>query len=112
MAEEKSMGRELGGIWRRRKEIWRLVTRTDKLGLTAGVVIMALVAALETGIAILIGWFFNRVAAFAGRPISEWKQVVFVSLAILAAAYLFKESLNFLRRWIVTRTTTAIDRRM
>ena len=112
MAEKKSMGRELGGIWRRRKEIWRLVTRTDKLGLTAGVVIMALVAALETGIAILIGWFFNRVAAFAGRPISEWKQVVFVSLAILAAAYVFKESLNFLRRWIVTRTTTAIDRRM
>jgi ATP-binding cassette subfamily B protein len=110
--KEKSARGDVSGIWRRRKEIWRLVSRTDKLGLVTGVLIMALVAAVETGIAILIGWFFNRVAAFAGRPISEWGQVVFVSLGILAAAYIFKESLNFLRRWIVTRTTTAIERNM
>src|SRR5262249_39837091 len=58
------------------------------------------------------GWFFNRIAAFAGRPISEWQRVVFVSLGVLAAAYILKESLNFLRRWIVTRTTTAIERHM
>lgn len=110
--KEKSARGDVSGIWRRRKEIWRLVSRTDKLGLVTGVLIMALVAAVETGIAILIGWFFNRVAAFAGRPISEWGQVVFFSLGILAAAYIFKESLNFLRRWIVTRTTTAIERNM
>ena len=100
------------GIWCRRKEVWRLISRADKAGLITGVLIMALVAAVETGIAILIGWFFNRIAAFVGRPISEWKNVVFVSLAVLAAAYIFKESLNFLRRWIVSGTTTAIERNM
>ena len=111
-APDRSFFGDVGSVWKSRKQIWRLVSRKDKLGFISGVLIMALVAAIETGIAILIGWFFNRVAAFAGRPASEWKSVVISSLTVLAAAYVFKESLNFLRRWIVTRTTTGIERNM
>ena len=103
---------DVGSVWANRKQIWRLISREDKIGFISGVLIMALVAALETGIAILIGWFFIRVSAFVGRPVSEWKPVVINSLAVLAAAYVLKESLNLLRRWIVTRTTTRIERNM
>ena len=73
---------------------------------------MALVAAIETGIAILIGWFFNRVAAFAGRPISEWWPGCLRFARHPGRSLHFQGSLNFLRRWIVTRTTTAIERNM
>ena len=110
--KEKSLLGNVGSVWSQRKQIWKLVSRADKLGFVSGVLIMALVAAIETGIAILIGWFFNRVAVFAGRPASEWQSVVITSLAILAGAYIFKETLNLLRRWIVTRTTTRIERNM
>lgn len=110
--KERSFLGGVGSVWSCRKQIWRLISRADKTGFISGVLIMALVAAIETGIAILIGWFFNRVAAFAGRPVSEWKYVVINSLAILAGAYIFKETLNLLRRWIVTRTTTRIERNM
>ncbi len=109
---EQSLLGNIGSVWSSRKQIWKLVSRQDKIGFISGVLIMALVAAIETGIAILIGWFFNRIAAFTGRPVSEWRFVVITSLAILAGAYILKETLNLLRRWIVTRTTTRIERNM
>lgn len=109
---DRSFFGDVGSVWQSRKQIWRLISRRDKLGFISGVLIMALVAAVETGIAILIGWFFNRVSAFAGRPASEWRNVVISSLTVLAVAYIIKESLNLLRRWIVTRTTTGIERNM
>ena len=114
MAEKKrSLLGDVGTVWAHRKQIWRLVLPADKAGFIAGVVIMALVAAIETwGIAVLIGTFFDRVSGFAGKPPSEWTGFVVRMLAILAGAYTLKESLNLLRRWIVTRTTTRIERNM
>ena len=110
--KERSLLGDVGTVWARRKQIWRLISREDKVGFISGVLIMALAAAIETGIALLIGWFFNRVSGFAGRPASEWTRFVIGALAVLAAAYVLKESLNLLRRRIVTRTTTRIERNM
>src|SRR5216684_4127758 len=113
MAEDqRSFLGDVGTVWTRRKQIWRLVTRADKLGFAAGVVIMALVAAIETGIALLIGWFFDRVSRFAGSPPSQWMGFVVIALVVLASAYILKESLQLLRRWIVNRTTARIERNM
>jgi ATP-binding cassette, subfamily B, bacterial len=111
-ATDTSFFGDVGSVWARRKHIWRLVPRAGKLGFISGVLIMALVAAVETGIAILIGWFFNRVAAFAGHPAQEWVPVVVKSLSVLALAYVIKETLNLIRRRIVTQTTTRIERNM
>lgn len=110
--EERSFLGDVGSVWTRRKQIWRLVSRADKLGFGAGVLISALVAAVETGILILIGYFFDRVIGFAGRPPSEWTRWVILALAALAVAYILKESLQLLRRWIVSRTTARIERNM
>lgn len=103
---------DAGSLWGRRKQIWRLVPRADKIGFFTGILLMAIVAGIETGIALLIGYFFNRVSSFVGRPMAEWQSIVIWALAILVAAYILKETLNFLRRWIVTRTTTRIERNM
>jgi ATP-binding cassette, subfamily B, bacterial len=108
--KQSSLLGEVGSVWSRRKQIWRLVTRQDKLGFTAGVMIMAFAAAVDTGIALLVGYFFDRVTGFAGRPASEWTRFVILALATLAGAYILKESLQLMRRWIVSRTTTRIER--
>ncbi len=87
LQEERSFLGDVGSVWTRRKQIWRLVSRADKLGFGAGVLIMAVVAAVETGIALLIGILFDRVAGFTGRPATEWINFVIFALAALAGAY-------------------------
>jgi ATP-binding cassette subfamily B protein len=110
--EDRSFLGDVGSVWKRRKQIWRLVPVADKLGFGAGVLIMALAAAVETGIALLIGTIFDRVAGFTGRPPAEWLKFVILALATLAGAYILKESLQVLRRRIVSRTTARIERNM
>ena len=110
--EDRSFLGDVGSVWKRRKQIWRLITPADRLGFFAGVIIMAFAAAVETGIALLVGHLFDRVTGFAGRPASEWTRFVVIALAALAGAYLLKESLQVLRRRVVSRTTSRIERNM
>lgn len=110
--KERTLLGDVGNVWARRREIWRLISRADKLGFISGILIMSVAAAIETGIAILIARFFNRVSKFVGRPAAEWMGYVMMALGVLAGAYVLKESLNLLRRWILTRTTTRIERNM
>lgn len=109
---EKSFLGNVGGVWSRRKQIWRLVSRADKLGFTAGVLISAVVAWLETRIAVWIGKLVDSLVAFTGRPPSEWRRPVILALAAIAGVYILKESLQLLRRWVVSRTTARIERNM
>ncbi len=110
--EEKSFLGNVGGVWTHRKQLWSLVSRADKIGFGAGVAISAVAAAVDTGIAVLIGYFFDRVIGFAGTPASQWTGFVFTALLILAGGYLVKESLQLLRRWVVSRTNSRIERNM
>jgi ATP-binding cassette subfamily B protein len=110
--EERSFINNVGSVWSRRQQIWRLVTRQDKVGFLSGIVIMALVAAIETGVALMIGYIFNRVAGFAGHAPSEWIRFVVIALASLVGAYIVKESLQYVRRGIVNTTTSRIERNM
>ncbi len=108
--EAPSFPGDVGTIWTRRKQIWQLVSRTDKTGFSVGVLISAVVAAVETLIALLVGELFDRVSGYTGRPPSEWKNFVILALAGLACAYILRESLQLLRRWILGRTTARIER--
>lgn len=110
--EEKSFLGDVGSVWSRRKQVWRLVSRADKLGFGLGVLISAVIAAVETGIAVLIGYFFDRVISFTGRPVYEWTRFVIYALVALAVAYILKESLQLLRRWVISRTNARIERNM
>ena len=103
---------DLGGVWSRRGVIWRLVPKGDKLRFGSAVAIMALVALIETGIALLLGRFFDRVLKLTGQPAGEILRYATYSLGVLAGAYVFKETLNLLRRRIVSQTTTRIERDM
>jgi ATP-binding cassette, subfamily B, bacterial len=100
---------EIGDVWRNRKEIWRLVSRRDKLGFGFAVLAMAGVAAVETGIAVLLGRFFDCVLR---ARLDEVLSRAVSSLSLLAGAYVAKESLLLLKRWLVHRSTSRIERDM
>lgn len=110
-AKQSPLLGDLAIAWRSRKQIWRLLTRSDKMGFGYGLVIMAAIALLENQIPLLLGNFFDGVTNTATRP-QELRPYVFRALAILTALYLGKESLQLVRRWLVSRTNTRIEANM
>ncbi|MEN3369632.1 MAG: ATP-binding cassette, subfamily bacterial [Verrucomicrobiota bacterium] len=104
----RSLLGDLGIVWSRRKQVWRLLRRNDKLGFFSAVIVTAFVAYIQVQIAVLIGVFFNRVLKMTGQPGAQ-TDFVEKALALLAGLYVLKESLQLLRRWLVTRTGSRIE---
>ncbi len=113
MAEkDRSFFGDIGGVWSRRQQIWQLVPRGAKFIFATAILITAGAAGVETGIALLLGRFFDRVLKLTGQPANEILRYAGYSLAVLAGAYVLKESLNLLRRRMISRSTTRIERDM
>ncbi len=110
--KERTFFGDIGGVWSWRRQIWRLVPRGDKFSFGSAIAIMAVVALVETGIALLLGRFFDRVLKLTGQPADEILRFAGFSLGVLAGAYVLKETLNLLRRRLISRTTTRIERDM
>ncbi len=77
----------------------------------AAVVVTGVVAYVQVKIALLVGDFFSRVLKLSGDP-AGLSAFVTTALCFLGGLYLVKESLQLLRRWLVTRTTSQIERDM
>jgi len=107
----RSLLGDIGVVWRRRKELWKLVRRPEKLGFFSAVAVTAVVAYIQVKIALLVGDFFNRVLKLSGEP-AALTDFVTRALALLGGFYFLKESLQLLRRWLVTRTTAKIESEM
>jgi ATP-binding cassette subfamily B protein len=107
--KERSFLGDIGSVWAHRRDIWRLLSRADKLSLASAVLLMTLVAAAETRIAFLFGSFWNEVAHFAGHPVATWLPIVVRYLSFLGVLYLLKESIIFTRRWVMGRATSRIQ---
>jgi ATP-binding cassette subfamily B protein len=117
MAEELSTAKtspllgDLAVVWNRRKQIWRLVPRADKLGFGSGLLIMGVIAYLENQIPMLLGDFFDGTTKRAANP-ATLAPFVIKALVTLTAIYLGKETLQLFRRWLVSRTATRIEANM
>jgi ATP-binding cassette, subfamily B, bacterial len=99
---------DLGIVWRRRKDLWKLLRRADKIGFLLAVAVTGVVSYIQIRIAILLGEFFNRVLKLSGDP-NAMTGFVTKALALLGGYYVLKESLQLLRRWLVARTTARIE---
>ena len=110
--EERSFTSNLASVWSQRRQIWKLVDRADKRRFALAVLLMVAVASVETKVALLLGDVLNRVVKLTDRSPSELLSFATFWLTILAAAYVLKETLNLIRRAIVHRTATRIERDM
>lgn len=106
--DKRSVLGDLSTVWSRRKQIWSLVDKPDRLAFGGAVVVMAIASLLETGIALLLGRFTGE----ALNRKDELMSFAAWSLALLAGAYLLKESLALLRRYLVHKTASRIEKDM
>jgi ATP-binding cassette subfamily B protein len=112
--EFKGIRQELATIGRQASEVWRLIPRRHKMSLAGALAIMSLASGANTAIALCVGRLIDAVNPYehASQSVADLTRIAAVYLAIIGGAYLVREVMNVLRRFLVEDTCTRIDRDM
>jgi ATP-binding cassette subfamily B protein len=99
-------------ILSRAVQVWRLVPRRQKLGLSGSAVLMAVTSGCATLIALLMGRLADGVKDGFEQHLSrpELVEIACFFLALLAGTYLLREGLHVLRRLFAENACTAVER--
>jgi ATP-binding cassette, subfamily B, bacterial len=110
----RAIAQELGTIARRGRHVWRLVPWRQRLGLAGALAVMAMASAANTAVPVCLGRLVDAVdpAEHSGSTAAALARVAAFYLSLIAGAYLVRESMNVLRRFLVERTCTRIDKDM
>lgn len=106
--------REFRSIVERGLQVWRLVPWRQRFALGGAVVVMSTTSAAWTAIPLLLGKLVNTVNEQSKQGLGEaavMKTALFY-LTLIGVAYLVREGMNVLRRYLVESTCTRIDRDM
>jgi ATP-binding cassette subfamily B protein len=103
---------ELKLIVRRARQVWRLVPRAHKGALFGAVLIMAGTSACNTALPLLLGQLVDRVKTGTEQQLAGAAlfRVAVWFLGMIGLAYVAREALNVLRRYLVENTCTRINR--
>jgi ATP-binding cassette subfamily B protein len=106
--------RELGAIGRLGRRAWGLVPAGQKWALAAALVIMAVGSSAATAIPLYLGKLVDAVNPETHRSLGRESLVGIVCfyLAAIGLAYVIREGLNVLRRFLVENACTRIDKEM
>jgi ATP-binding cassette, subfamily B, bacterial len=112
--EFKGIRQELATIGRQASEVWRLIPRRHKMSLGGALAIMSLASWANTAIPIYIGKLIEAVNPedHSTQSAADLMRVAAVFLGIIGGAYLVREVMNVLRRFLVNDTCTRIDKDM
>ncbi|MBX6313078.1 MAG: ABC transporter ATP-binding protein [Isosphaeraceae bacterium] len=105
---------ELHEVARRGRQVWRLVPPLQRWALAGAVVIMGVASAANTAIPLYLGRLVNQVNPETNQGLSGrelWRTASFY-LGLIGGAYLLREGLNVLRRFLVENSCTRIDKEM
>ncbi len=96
------------------REVWGLVPRSQKVGLGAAVGVMIVGSLAGMSIIRLVAYLTNRVTmgVSQGLPRQELLRASLGILVIVGVAYLLRETMNVLRRFLVERVCTRIDKNL
>ena len=110
----KGIWRELRQIRRSGKQVWRLVPWRHRLALGGALLIMCLASGGNTAVLIWLGQLVNSLdrARTQGLALSVAMQEAGFYLGLTGLAYLIRESMNVLRRYLVENTCTRINKDM
>jgi ATP-binding cassette, subfamily B, bacterial len=112
--EGRGIRHELTTIIRQGGQVWKLIPWRHRLSLAGAVAIMSVASAANTAIALCMGKIVDVVNPQTNPTQSqaELTQVAAMYLGIIGGAYLMREVMNVLRRFLVENTCTRIDRDM
>ncbi len=113
----RSIRQELRLIWRRGRQVWRLVPARHKAALGGAVLLMAVTSAANTAIPLLLGRLVGELEQLkrkvdAGSVPNTLFRVALIYLVVIGCVYLLREAVNVVRRYFVENTCTRIDRDM
>jgi ATP-binding cassette subfamily B protein len=110
----RGLGAEVRLIGKRLRQVWRLVPRAHKLALGGAAGVMALTSVSNVAVAVLLGNLVDAVISStrAGGDQQAIYHVAVWYLGLIAGAYLLREGLNVLRRYLVENTCTRINKDM
>jgi ATP-binding cassette subfamily B protein len=112
--EKRGIGGEVRLIFKRARQVWRLVPRQYRLALGAATLVMTVTSAGNTAIALLFGHLVDAIAQ--GVRAHESQEALYYAagwvLGLIAGTYLLREALNVLRRYLVENSCTRINRDM
>jgi ATP-binding cassette, subfamily B, bacterial len=105
---------EMALMMRRGREVWRLVPRRHKWALGGAVLVMVCTSACSTILALFLGQLVDGVKPdqLESQTNETLYRMAALWLVLIGAAYLVREILNVLRRYLVTNTCTRINRDM
>ena len=110
----QGIGAEVRRILHRAHQVWRLTPPHHKWALGVASVVIFGVGACNTAIPLLLGTLVDRVQTGLqeGLGQSALYAVALQVLGLLAGAYVLRETLNVLRRYLVENTCTRVNREM
>jgi ATP-binding cassette, subfamily B, bacterial len=113
-ANQQKLGAELRLLASRVRSVWRIVPRVHKHALGAAAVVMAITSVCNTAMPLLLGRLVDQIKAGTerGLPRESLYTTAAEILGMIGLAYLFREGLNVLRRYLVENTCTRIERDM
>ncbi len=105
----------LGGVWRvagQGRLVLQLVSTRHRLCLAGAIGIMCLASAANTAIPLCLGWLIDAVnpEANPARSQAELGRIAAFFLGLIGLAYLVRETMNVLRRYLVEEMCTRIDK--
>jgi ATP-binding cassette, subfamily B, bacterial len=110
----RSLWGELRTLAKRGRHVWGLVSAGQKWALAGAVALMGLTSGASTAIPLLLGALVDAVnpRTHAGLSHSELFRLAGWYLGLIGGAYVLRESLNVVRRYLVENTCTRIDKAM
>jgi len=106
--------REIQVMIRQGRKAWRLVPRRHKLAFGGAGLLMAVIAACNTAVPLLLGRLVDQVNHGTAQdlPGSDLFCIAAVTLGFIAAAYVTREVLQVARRYLVENSCTRIEKIM
>src|SRR5436305_15352773 len=98
-----SLWHELGGILKRGRQVWRLVSLRHRLALGAGALLMALTSVVNTSIPLFLGRLVDQVktqAEAVPNAAAIYHTAAFY-LGVIGGAYVLREGPQVVRRHFV-----------
>jgi len=108
----KGLWREVHEIGRRGGDVWRLVPKAQKGSLFTALAVMAAWAGANTTIPLMIGHLFSSLKAGSKQGLDQpaMLRMSLGLLALIGLAYVVRETMSVLRRFLVENTCTRIDK--
>ncbi|MGC4006519.1 MAG: ABC transporter ATP-binding protein [Pirellulales bacterium] len=109
----RGVWRELCRIGKRGRQVWALVPRRYHVMLGSAALIMALTSAANTAAALLLGRIIDQLRTGVDQAARASVMAhTLIILAVLAGVYVSREVLHVVRRALVERSVTSINRDM